>query len=82
MACPACDNSGCEMCEAGRITITQCPLEMITSDVIEAIHYAGLYKKGLPPIHGGALDQARQFTDACEFIWHEEKFWKSKLRID
>ena len=64
-----------------QVEITGCPLEIITSDIWEVMHYAELYEKGLPPMAGGALDQARQFTDACRLIWNEEAMWKRKLRI-
>lgn len=43
--------------------------------------YARLYEKGLPPVAGGALDQAAAFVEACDFIWQEEMYWKKKLGI-
>jgi len=79
MTCPACagkQSQGCELCTAGRIEIDQCPLEVITGDIWECMHYAALYEKGLPPIAGGALDQAWVFTKACEMIWAEEARYK------
>jgi hypothetical protein len=45
------------------------------------IEYADLYEKGLPPVAGGALDQCHAFTDACRFIWREQRHWKNKLGI-
>ena len=45
------------------------------------IRYAKLYRKGLPPVHGGALDQAAIFIDAAEFIWAEESRHRLELKI-
>jgi NADPH-dependent 7-cyano-7-deazaguanine reductase QueF-like protein len=82
MNCTACGGTGCEECQdTGRIEITQCPLEIITPDIWEVIELAQLYEKGLPPVAGGALDQANIFVDACRMIWSEEKVWKNKLGI-
>lgn len=80
--CPDCGGQGCEPCNAtGMIDITQCPFEWIDDDVWEAMEFADLYEKGLPPIAGGALDQAAVFVDACRFIWQEEAVWKRELGI-
>ena len=54
---------------------------IITPDVWEVIEYAGLYEKGLPPVAGGALDQAKCFLEAATFIFREENMWKKKLGI-
>lgn len=43
---------------------------------------AELTKQGLPPVHGGALDQAQKFLDACRFIWAEISRHKAELRIN
>ena len=42
---------------------------------------AELTKQGLPPVHGGALDQAQKFLDACRFIWAEISRHKAELKI-
>jgi len=69
--CPACGGSGCEECgETGRLDFYGCPWIEIPPIVWETIELAGLYKRGLPPIAGGALDQARAFVDAARFVWH------------
>lgn len=36
------------------------------------LHYADLYKQGLPPVTGGALDQAAWFRRAFAFVQHDE----------
>ena len=45
------------------------------------IRYAKLYRKGLPPVAGGALDQAAIFIDAAEFVWAEESRHRIELKI-
>lgn len=81
MMCPGCNDRGCKYCnKTGIIDIGRCPLEIVTNDVWDLIEYANLYKKGLPPVAGGALDQARAFTDAARFIFAEQSYWKNKLR--
>jgi len=42
---------------------------------------AGLYEKALPPVAGGVLDQAKEFVDACEYVWAEQKMLKRHLGI-
>jgi len=40
--------------------------------------YAALYKRGLPPVAGGSLDQARWFTAAAAMIWALEAAHKAE----
>ena len=61
--------------------ITCCPLEYITEDVWEVIQYAELYEKGLPPVAGGALDQAKNFTEAASYIFRLKAYWENKLGV-
>jgi len=80
--CSRCDGFGCEECEgSGKIKITCCPLEYITEDVWEVIRYAELYEKGLPPVAGGALDQAANFIKAAMYIFSVQAYWKNKLEV-
>jgi len=82
MICVVCDGTGCKSCrDRGAIEIVRCPLEIITDDVWDTIEYADLYKKGLPPVAGGALDQTKCFTDAARFIFDEQDYWKNKLKL-
>ena len=80
MKCVGCGGSGCEQCEnTGAINITCCPLELITNDVCEVIALTELFEKGLPPVAGGTLDQAKIFVEAARFIFGEQNYWKKKL---
>ena len=79
MDCPACGGAGCEHCgPTGRLQITDCPLCVVPEDAWQLLRLARLYEKGLPPVAGGALDQAAAFVEACDFVWNEEKYWKIK----
>lgn len=81
MQCITCGGKGCDECKNGNIEITDCPLKIITPDIWEIIEYAELYEKGIPPLAGGALDQIKNFTDACRMIFQEQNYWKKKLGI-
>lgn len=79
VACPACQGKGCHEChDAGTFEVRQCPQELITPDVWQALYLADLFEKGLPPVAGGTLDQAQQFIDAALFAWKEADAWKAK----
>jgi len=56
-------------------------LDYITSDIWFVIKLAHLYEKGLPPVAGGALDQAHSFVEAAEYIFNLEGQYKRKLGI-
>jgi hypothetical protein len=46
-----------------------CPKASIGAETWEAIELAELYRKGLPPVAGGSMDQAAGFVTACRQIW-------------
>ena len=82
LECVPCNGRGCEDCnDVGAIEIKDCPLEVIDDKTLEVIEYAELWQKGIPPIAGGALDQAYTFTQAARFVWSERNYWKKKLKI-
>ena len=82
MTCVSCAGDGCDDCnKVGSINITCCPLDMITADVWEIIQMADFYQKGLPPVAGGVLDQAKNFNDAAMFVFKEKAYWKNKLGL-
>jgi len=82
MDCPGCGGKGCLVCDdKGKIELVGCPLELVTGDIWQVIEYAELYKKGLPPVPGGALSQTQSFIEAAGFVFREENYWKKKLGI-
>ena len=84
MECPGCNGFGCEYCQDdGDIKIESCPLEIIDEKTWEIMELAELFKKGLPPIAGGVLDQAKNFVSAARFCWAEiENYKREKGIID
>ena len=82
MICTSCGGSGCEKCnQAGTFDIAECPMNLISNEVMDVIEYAELWSKGLPPVAGGALDQAKCFVMAAQFIFSEQNYWKKKKGI-
>jgi hypothetical protein len=53
------------------IHLARCPLIEVPSAVWELTEMADLYKKGLPPVAGGVLDQAAAFVSGCRCYWNE-----------
>jgi len=71
-ACPECDERGCPECGVrGSFTVDVCPLAFAGREIFEVLFYADLFKRGLPPVAGGALDQSAWFTQAAHFAWAE-----------
>jgi len=74
--------STCDSCgKTGMMPVEDCPEKLITPDIWEAIELANLWEKGIPPVAGGALDQAQSFVSAARFIFAEQNWWKAKLGI-
>jgi len=75
-----CNGVGCKECNGiGRFRLLQCPKELIDGATMDIIQMAELYEKGLPPVAGGQLDQAKSFVDAAYFIFNEIRYWKNKM---
>jgi hypothetical protein len=72
MECPECNGAGCDECgNTGQFTIIGCP-NKFCRDVVKVTRLADLFEKGLPPIAGGALDQAAWFLDAVQILSNDE----------
>lgn len=54
---------------------------MIDNDMVQFMDLAELYEKGLPPMAGGALDQAKAFTDGCRQLWGDTNQLKAEAGI-
>lgn len=75
--CPVCDGSGCDECEEGFFTLTQCPNTFCNS-VVTTLDVIDMWNKGLPPVAGGVLDQSASFVKAVHWFDAEER----KVRND
>jgi len=70
--CPQCRGSGCDECEdRGVFQIDGCPNTYCQSIAVFP-RYADLFEKGLPPVAGGALDQAAWFLEAVQILSSDE----------
>jgi len=69
--CPDCHGTG-------RRAITGCPWKLIDEHTADVIRMAGFWKKGIPPVAGGYLDQTPSMTEACELIWHLQDVERAK----
>lgn len=75
--CPSCSGAGCDKCQDGYIDFIGCPQQECSS-IVDAVELIDLFKKGLPPVSGGTLDQSVWFLDAAKYLEHEE----SKLKAE
>lgn len=65
--CPACDKQGCSVCDGSRgIKITG--HYKVPSWCWSVMTVADRYRKGIPPIAGGSLDQTNWINQVCEFV--------------
>jgi hypothetical protein len=48
--------------------------------MVPLVELADLFEKGIPPIAGGALDQAAWFLHATKTLAHEEASIKAKAQ--
>jgi len=69
--CPQCRGQGCSECNQGSIRVLGCP-NRVCSPIVDAVELCDLYAKGLPPVLGGALDQAVWFLEAAKLLEVEE----------
>lgn len=77
MQCPSCNGLGCKECKDGYFEIDGCP-NAYCRGTIDAIDLFDLFAKGIPPIAGGALDQASSFIGASQFFSNEERRVKNE----
>lgn len=69
--CPACDGEGCDECGDGWFQIDGCPSEY-AADLGNTLRLVDLFKKGLPPVAGGSLDQSAWFVSVANRLESEE----------
>lgn len=75
--CPACNGAGCTHCNDGHVDILGCP-QRECSSIVDAVELIDLFRKGLPPVSGGTLDQSVWFLDAARILEHEEAKLKAE----
>lgn len=73
--CPECHGKGCEDCEDGWITFQGCPNEY-ASEMFPAIELIDIFRQGVPPVAGGALDQTPWFLQAVRQLRADENALK------
>jgi hypothetical protein len=78
LRCTRCNGDGCGECEDGYVRVTGCPYRMIPEDVADLFKYYDDTKAGLPPVHGGGLDQTQSFINACRIVRAEDAYWESR----
>lgn len=72
LECPLCNGSGCDECYGlGNFRVVGCPNDYCRS-IAKVARFADLFEKGLPPVAGGALDQAVWFLDAVQVLSNDE----------
>lgn len=72
--CPTCGGSGCESCgDRGSFELAECPVAFAGSETWELIGLVDLYRRGLPPVAGGSLDQTAWFNAAARRVWGEHQ---------
>jgi hypothetical protein len=73
--CPQCGGEGCKECENGSFKVIGCP-NQFCREVTGTIELIELFKKGLPPVAGGSLDQAAWFIEAAAMMEREDNLAK------
>ncbi len=72
IACPTCDEQGCAECnQQGFFCISDCPKNHIDLEFYHITKLADWLQSGLPPVAGGALNQAAWFMDFAKLLKSE-----------
>ena len=72
--CVTCEGAdpNCEACDGkGTTEITECPMQYVGNDMIDAVNIAAMCGKGDWPIDGGLLNQSAWFLDFTQRLKHE-----------
>lgn len=75
--CPLCGGVGCTHCEDGSVAIDGCP-NQYCREMVTPIRLIEHYRKGMPPVAGGVLDQSAWFLEAAETLEHDEALLKAE----
>jgi hypothetical protein len=69
--CPTCDGDGCDECDNGYFTLTECPSHFIGQEIIQDIRVITASEHHLPVV-GGLLDQSVWWFTLREILKREE----------
>jgi hypothetical protein len=61
--CPNCYGKGCDLCDNGNITMTECP-QKVANHAFKALPFFDMASKGHLPVAGGVYDQSKWFVEA------------------
>ena len=78
LECVSCAGKGCDKCSDGHEVIEGCSQKQ-AAPMYEAVSMFELAEKGLMPIGGGLLDQAKWFVEAYRFYSHEVDRIKAEM---
>lgn len=82
MPCPNCNERGCKACgDTGYFKLTDCPnAKYIDHETKELVRFAEWFKKGIPPVAGGSLDQSARFMEWCNEWWKWEELLRPRTK--
>jgi len=69
--CPGCNGDGCDECEDGYFTVSECPSKFIGQEMIEDIRVVSSCENHLP-VAGGLLDQSAWWFEMRQLLRSEE----------
>ena len=69
--CPSCDGDGCNECQDGFFTVSECPAKFIGSELIQDIQVVSACEHHLP-VAGGLLDQSAWWFELRQLLKSEE----------
>jgi hypothetical protein len=75
--CTTCNGGGCDQCDQGIFRVEGCP-NRFCDGLGQFVELVDLFDEGLPPVAGGALDQAASFLEAARRFKNEEQRAKAE----
>lgn len=80
VACPACEETGCQRCEhQGYFYLSECPKQLVDSELYRMTRLAAYLENGLPPVAGGSLDQSAWFMEFVSTLQLETRNAEAEL---
>lgn len=83
LPCEHCGGDGCGWCDGGgKALVRGCPMEELGDDDWAGWRMYLLFKRGLMPMPGGALQQTRQALEAFAVFADAENTVRAELKMD